>query len=615
MARRKSTVVYHEGFVRPGGRYSILVNVLGVSLGHDSSFAVVENGRLREIMEAERYFRQKRYKLHCLTLAPGKHRSGFQFVDIEDLRLFLTFVARDWGLRFDAVAVQNQGRVEEFNNLIEILRDNGFTFARTYHVDHHLSHAALAYYTSPFPEAVILSYDGMGNDGYTVVFQGSGAAIHYLERNPRMFGRSYNNLGYIVGLKPDVAGSTAGKTMGLAGYGNFRTEWVRHASEYVTAYTKLPPFPVDGISSYGKAHRINPLGLTRIQELQQFLRPAAEPPTQTWRDRLRAALGHDQPQELRLPGPEDALAQDLVHTVQHVWTQQVLDILRRFRATSRNLCVVGGCALNGITNYAAQQAGLFTGMHLLPNPTDCGLSAGAALHAYYALSETSFTGCDTPFSPYLGTTAFDIGELPSLRARYPHRTLDEAVLPTVLARLLHRNLVVGLMRGRYEVGPRALGNRSILCNPLNLDMKTMLNEKVKHREWYRPFAPVVTAEDASRFFTNTSEIPYMSVICFTRPEFRKRLAAVTHVDGSARLQTVRQDQHPLLYAALKAFERLSGVPVLLNTSFNPGGEPILNYCAVGLDMLRTTGLDFVCIENTLFARPGNEAALDNLLLD
>jgi carbamoyltransferase len=136
-----------------------------------------------------------------------------------------------------------------------------------------------------------------------------------------------------------------------------------------------------------------------------------------------------------------------------------------------------------------------------------------------------------------------------------------------------------------------------------------LNDRVKHREWYRPFAPVAPAEDAHRYFTNLGEIPYMSVICHTRPEWRERLPSVTHVDGTTRLQTVRRDQHALLYDTLKEFERITGVAVMLNTSFNPGGEPILNYCRVGLEMLDNTDLDLVLIDKTLYCKPGREALL------
>lgn len=587
------------------------VNVLGISLGHDSSVSLVENGRILGIMEAERFFRQKRYKLHCVTLEPGRHPSGFQHVDIDDLRRFLALATAAWGTRFDAIAVQNQGRTDELANLLTVLADAGIQWRDERHVDHHLAHASLAYYTSPFADALVLSYDGMGNDGFTVLFKCTGSSITYLARDPHQFGRSYNNLGYMLGVRPDIAGSTAGKVMGLAGYAEPRPDWQPFASEYVARYAKLPPRTVDGLNTYGKGHRINSLGLDRIEELQPFVQVDDDAPG--LRARLASLAGrHRRTHELRLPGPEHPLAQALAHTVQNAWTDEVLRLLVRFRDTSRNIAVVGGCALNGVTNYQIEQRRLFERTHFLPNPTDCGLSAGAALHAYYQLSGAPFAGHAGYLAPYLGVEPFDCADLPTLQRRFPHRRIEgpEAHLAEVLASLVHRDLIVGVIRGRYEVGPRALGNRSIFCNPLNPSMRQILNDRVKHREWYRPFAPVVAAEDASRFFTNTADIPYMSVICFTRPEYRTLLPSITHVDGSARVQTIRRDHHPFLHAALKAFERLSGVPVLLNTSFNPGGEPILNYCAVGLEMLETTDLDLVLIDDVLFARKGRESLLD-----
>jgi carbamoyltransferase len=588
------------------------VNVLGISLGHDSSVALVENGRVLGIMEAERLFRQKRYKLHAVTLEPGQKPSGFQQVDIEDLRRFLTMAAAEWGTSFDAIAVQNQGRRDELANLETVLAEQGIRTRTVRHVDHHLSHAALAYYTSPFADALILSYDGMGNDGFTVLFRGQGPALEYLERDPHQFGRSYNNLGYIAGVHPDIAGSTSGKTMGLAAYGEHRPDWAPFATDYVRRYEKLPPRAVTGLVDHGKSHRINSLALDRIPELQPFVHEAAPDEGAGMRATL-AALVKGRPTELRLPGPEHALAQALANTVQQAWSDEVLALLTKVRSTSRNIAVVGGCALNGVTNYQIEQSGLFERTHFLPNPTDCGLSAGAALHAYYALSGSAFTGYGDYLTPYLGSEVFDRGELAVLRQRFPHRRLEVPAdrLAGILASLVHQNLIVGVIRGRYEVGPRALGNRSIFCNPTNPSMREVLNARVKHREWYRPFAPVIAAEDAARYFTNAADIPYMSVICFTRPEHRDLLPSITHVDGSARLQTVRRDQHPFLHEALKAFERLSGVPIFLNTSFNPGGEPILNYCRVGLEMLESTDLDLVLIDDELFCRPGREALLSD----
>ena len=585
------------------------MNILGITLGHDSSVALIVDGVVHGIMEAERYFRQKRYKLHCLTLEPGRHQSGFQYVDVEDFALFLELVSKTWGHTFDVVAVQNQGRKDEYNNTLALLKHNGFVFSEAFHVDHHLSHAALAYYSSPYADSVVLSYDGMGNDGQTVLFHGTNGVLNYIEQSPLRFGQSYNNLGYILGIQPDVAGSTAGKTMGLSAYGRVRPEWVASARKYVREYVKRPPFDVTSLGNYGKGHQINPVGLEDLPELRSFLKPIKQDFNKGISQTIKNILGQ-QKYELRLPGPDNELSQDLAQTVQHAWTTEVITLLANHRDISRNLCVVGGCALNGITNYRIEEEGLFQQCHFVPNPTDCGLSAGAALYAYFQSDVQKFTGAKQFFFPYLGTEAFDLTDLPTLKQSYPHHELPPDDTPHVVARLIYANKLIGIIKGKYEIGPRALGNRSILCNPLHSGMRTLLNEKVKHREWYRPFAPVITAEDVSQYFTTEVDIPYMSVICHTRPEYREQLPSITHVDGSARVQTIRQDHNPWLHRTLKEFEQLSGMPILLNTSFNPGGEPILNFCRVGLEMLTSSELDLVLIDNTLFCKPGQESLLD-----
>jgi carbamoyltransferase len=581
------------------------VKVLGITLGHDASFSLVEDHRLAGMLQAERWFRQKHYKLHCLTREPGRHVSGYQLVSLDDLDVFLGLVAAEWGTSFDAVAVQNQGRSGEYDILLEILGARGFAFQDAAHLDHHLCHAAEAFYTSPFEEALILSYDGGGNDGFTVLFKADAGGLTMLDRVEIHFGASYNNLGFIAGVKPDISGTSAGKTMGLAAYGRTCEDWLPHAREYVRSYRKRIGPTAQSVTPYGASHVINPVGLERIPALRPFLVPVEARARSGWR---RILLSRAAP-ELRLPGPEDELTQDLVHTVQHAWTQEVLVILERYRATSRNLCIVGGCALNGITNFAVQERGLFDRTFFVPNPTDDGLSAGAALLLAHRLRKRPFAGYEPGLSPYLGAEAFDRGDLPTLKRRYPHRELAPDEAPRALARLVYDDRMVGVVRGRYEIGPRALGNRSIFCNPLHPGMRELLNEKVKHREWYRPFAPIAPAEDAATYFTNVAEIPYMSVICHARKEWRERLPAVTHVDGSTRLQTLRRSDNEFVYDALREFERLAGVPIMLNTSFNPGGEPILNYCSVALEMLEKTSLDLVLIDETLFCRQGNEELL------
>ncbi|TBR17893.1 hypothetical protein EPO66_01880, partial [bacterium] len=568
----------------------------------------VSDGKIVEIMEAERYFRQKRYKLHCLNLNPGKQKSGYQYVDISELELFLGFVGKKWGKVYDHLAVQNQGRQEEYQNLLTLLANHGFKFGEKYNVNHHLSHAALSFYTSVFDDAVILSYDGFGNDGVTVVFHGNND-IQYIGNSDIRFGQAYNNLGYIIGVSPDIAGSTAGKTMGLAAYGSVYNEWLPYARKYIRKYRKLIPHNVEGLNNFGKAHRINSVGLDEIPELKKFVRKVKYPGKGFMGKLLQKTGLGIKHKELVLPGPEDKISQSLMHMVQLAWTEEVLDLLKKYKDVSNNICVVGGCALNGITNYAIEKSGMFKNAYFVPNPSDCGVSAGAALYVNHKFGKITFSGAKDYFSPYLGVEPFDLNELPAFKEKFSWKEFSPDALPKILAKLIYSDKIVGVIRGRYEVGPRALGNRSILCNPLNKNMRDILNQKVKHREWYRPFAPVVAAEDSHKYFTNSTDIPYMSVICYTRKEYIALLPSITHIDGSARVQTIKRPDNQFLYDTIKEFEKLSGFPIILNTSFNPRGEPILNFCAVGLDMLNNTDMDLVLIENTLFFRKGREELL------
>ncbi len=586
------------------------MNVLGITLGHDSSFSLVLNGSVKGIIEAERYFRQKRYKLHCITMTPGKHISGYQYVDINELRMFLSMVGKLWGKTYDAIAVQNQGRYEEFTNLAVLLKQEGYTYRNIYSIDHHLSHAALAYYTSPFEDSLVLSYDGLGNDGYTIMFKADGSnGLSYVEKNDIEFGRNYNNLGYMIGIKPEICGTTSGKVMGLAAYGDLRDDWIPFARKYVREYRKLPQVSIEGLNSYGKAHRVNSVGLQDIPEFADYVFPVEQTRQNGLWQRFKQ-IGQPPSVQLRLPDMNSHLSMSLARTVQAVWTEEVLEMLRPYQNQSKNLCIVGGCALNGITNYSIQESGLFNKLHFVPNPSDCGLSAGAALYVNYHYGKSVFHGYSQYFTPYLGVEAFDLQDLSKLKCKYPHREFDPKEIPSILAEFINKDHIVGVIRGQYENGPRALGNRSILCNPLNRNMKDILNSKVKHREWYRPFAPLVTAEHAGKYFTSVDDIPYMSVICYTREEYRDALPSITHVDGSARLQTIRKEQNIFVYDFLKEFERLSGFPIVLNTSFNPRGEPILNYCHVALEMLDKTDLDLVLIEDVFFCKKGKEHILE-----
>jgi carbamoyltransferase len=590
------------------------MKILGISLGHDSNMALIEDGKIKAIWEAERYFRQKRYKLSAKQLEAGKYPDGFQYSDVEELLFMLRRVKTQWGDAFDVVAVQNQGRLDEQANLEALLKQVGIKFEKIENVNHHLSHASLIFYTSPYSESLVLSFDGDGNDGQTVLFKATKEKIDYLENYQQRFGQSYNNLGFVIGISPDISGTGSGKTMGLAAYGNFRPEWFGAAKKYVQEYRKLKGKNVEGLNSYGKSHTINSVGLDEIPQLQKYLFSQGE--SKGWFAKMKSSLfgklevsSTGEKKEMVLPGVDHSDSHDLAKTVQRAWTEAVIEILEKHSGVSQNLCIVGGCALNGITNYEVQQKGIFKNTYFVPNPTDCGLAAGAALNLYYKYSGKTYEGSSDYYSPYLGEEIYDREDLPKLREKYEYLDVSPSETASRVAKYIADGKIVGVIRGRYEVGPRALGNRSILSNPIDPNMREILNHKVKHREWYRPFAPVVTAEDTHRYFTNAEEIPYMSVICYTKEEYQKMLPSITHVDGSCRLQTIRRNQNEFLYDTIKAFEKITGHPVVLNTSFNPGGEPILNFAHVGLEMLDKTQMDIVLIDDTFFARKGNQAVL------
>ena len=552
------------------------MKILGISLGHDTNFTLLEDGEIVEVREAERFYRKKRYKLQCDNLEDVPVDAGFQYINSKELREFLIKIREDWGDNYDLIAVQNQQRAEEFSNLKRMLLQEKFFFGDIQNLNHHLCHASSAFFTSPFPSSLILSYDGAGNDGNTVLLAGDGNSLDYIQSLTVKFGNAYNNLGFIANLSADVSGSTAGKAMGLTSYGDHISKWEPILKNHILTYEKKSPKIVDGLKDYGRAHNINWDHIFSIPEISANI---------------------DADASSRFKNTDKTL-HDFLQTAQGAWTACVLELLENFSESHNNLCIVGGCALNGITNYAIQESGLFENTHFIPNPSDCGLSMGAALYAYHCICDNLFEGRKKYLNPYLGEEIFDKDSLPMLRSKYRHRKIPQT--ERALARLIAAGKIVGIVRGRYEIGPRALGNRSILCNSQDPKMREVLNDKVKHREWYRPFAPVCTAEDSSKYFSNSSEIPYMSVICYTLDSHKEKLPAVTHVDGSSRLQTVSSSQHPFLHSVLKHVEKHTGYPIVLNTSFNPGGEPILNYYEVALKMLESTDLDYVLIEDEFF---------------
>jgi len=442
---------------------------------------------------------------------------------------------------------------------------------------HHRSHAAGVFYQSPYPEALIFSFDGGGDDGkFNIYLANRENSVTLLETviNPTL---NLHYIGYDLGFPYMIFGNYlkdiryehistgnlvySGKIMGLASYGKVNKEWLPHFIEF---------------------YKSNPHG-GRVNGWEKDSYYHFE----TGIYKLGQEIGIEFNEENRL---EDQVAYDVAATSQRAFEECFLEVALPYMKKYPDLpiCITGGCGLNILLNTRLIEEfnkEIFIG----PDPNDCGIALGMMLDVIRPKSPIDTT--------YSGTNLLDINMLGDyLQNEYDHFKAD--ILDTdKLVDDLYEGKIVGVARGRSEHGPRALGNRSIICNPSIPDMKDILNEKVKHREWYRPFAPVVRLEDVNKYFEWDKESRWMSFCPKVKEEWREKLAAVTHIDGTARVQTITRDQNTWLYDLLTKFEEKSGVGVLLNTSFNVDGKPILSSIKDAFTILEKTQLDCLVIEN------------------
>ncbi|HET7085845.1 MAG TPA: carbamoyltransferase N-terminal domain-containing protein [Rhizomicrobium sp.] len=448
--------------------------------------------------------------------------------------------------------------------------------------EHHRSHAAASFLTAPVREAAILTADGVGEWATLTVGRGrrgpGGAGIDLLReiRFPHSLGMLYSTFTAYLGF-PVNEGEY--KVMGLASYGR---------PTMADAVRKLVPRTCDG------AFRLDldyfDFHTTAKRSFSKKFVDIFGPP-------------RDPFDPIDLETPEGRRFADCAASVQLVLEDILVDAARALQRETglSDLCLGGGVALNGVANHRLLQESGFARIFVPPAPGDAGCALGAALYAdriHFGNPDREF-----PDHPFWGP-AVEAGALAGLARedRLPVEEADDCELIERVARDLAQGRIVGWMDGALELGPRALGHRSILAAPHSTEMRDRLNRDIKHREEFRPFAPVVPVEDAERYF----DLPpggirlarFMSGVFPVRPEWRDRLAAITHVDGTARVQAVDPAMAPRLYALLKAYGRLSGIPILLNTSFNLAGEPIVNRCVEGYLTFRRSGIDVLVAGQT-----------------
>jgi carbamoyltransferase len=428
---------------------------------------------------------------------------------------------------------------------------------------HHLSHAAYACWSSPFADAACLVVDGMGETGASAIFALKDGRITELKRH-----RGRESIGFYFGFVTDLAGFDQAKgeewkIMGLAPYG-------RRDPELLALLRRL--YRIEGTKlSFADADTV---------------RQVAD--------------------EILARRPADALDQgwaDLARCGQDVFAEMMAALLAETAALcpSPNLVLAGGCALNSSFNGKIAGQHGFANVHVPSAPADDGNAIGAAWLAH-AEANPDWRPPAGPLTPYLGsrvsTEPFE--RMAAFEPRLQKLTGDEIVLKT--AELLAEGKLVGWVQGRAEFGPRALGNRSILADPRPADAKDLLNAKVKYREAFRPFAPSILAEHGPDWFENYQDSPYMERTLTWREAVRARVPAVVHEDGTGRLQSVTAARNPRYCALIEAFHALTGVPVILNTSFNIMGKPILHTSEDAILMFYTSGLDALVVEDWLLVK-------------
>ncbi len=551
------------------------MNILGFNSTHDASAALVRDGRIVCAVEEERFSRRKHhYGFPARAIRACLEAGGVAFADLDHVAFywnprkgllpFALHVLRHLP-RSLAYFDHQPGIWKRFVSLRRRLRREYGYRGPLHFLDHHGNHIASAFWPSPFREAAALTVDGTGEWETTVLAHvgedGRPAVLHSIPY-PHSVGKLWETLTQYLGFRPN---SGEGKVMGLAPYGR--------------------PALLD---RFRDLVRLEPGGRFRLNLDYFDFHLGRE---RKFSDRFVRVFGPPRKPE----GPLEPRHEDLAYALQAV-TEEILLALARVlheRTGSPRLVLAGGVALNSVANGRIQRETPFEEIFVQPSAGDAGAALGAALRVWHEVLDRGSAGRHRMEHAYLGP------EFPPERMRAA--LLGKGLSPRTsedvsreAAERLARGEILGWYQGRMEYGPRALGNRSILADPRRVEMKDILNARVKHREGFRPFAPLVTAEAAPDFFeTGGREAPFMLRVFRVRPEKRELIPAVVHVDGTARVQTLRRSQNPRAYDLVARFGRLTGVPVVLNTSFNVRGEPIVCtpedavacYLGTGLDTL------------------------------
>jgi carbamoyltransferase len=459
-------------------------------------------------------------------------------------------------------------------------------------ISHHLAHAYSAFAASPFEDGVVMIVDGVGSyctdvsEPYPAEDVGS-ALARESESYYKFNGTTLECLKK-VWMEPD-RGFLSDEFYNMPGLGALYSR----ASTYIFGdWNKCGELM--GLAPYGRPDRVKPTMEMQGEKLivprwtQEFNRPYIMDSDEKWET-----------------SPSMKHWEDLAWRVQDD-TEKVL-LARanwlREKSGAKNLCIAGGVALNCVANGRVARESGFDNVWIQPAAGDDGIAIGCALYGYLEVLKQKRNFVMTHAyvgKKYSDQDVHDASQRLLTRIQTTQVKSDDICRDT--AKLLADQKVIGWFQDRSEFGPRALGNRSLIADPRRPEMKDILNSRVKHRQPFRPFAPIVLYERANEIFEGDEDSPYMLIAKNVRPEWRDKIPAIVHVDGTARVQTVREDTNPMLYRLLKEFDALTGVPVLINTSFNVKGEPIVETPHDAVVCFMTTGADHLVLHDTLISK-------------
>jgi len=565
--------------------------ILGISCYyHDSAAAIIKDGKVIAAVEEERFTRNKfdddfpknaiDYCIKEANISPNEIEL-VAFYDKSVLkfeRLLDNYIAvAPRGLRsfLDVIPKWLHKRLWIKDEIKKHLKGFG---GKIIFPEHHLSHAAYTFFTSPFNESAILTVDGVGEWTTASFGQAEDTNIQLTDdiRWPHSLGLFYSAFTYYLGFKVNEGEY---KLMGLSSYGDPK-------------YYDLIKKELIDIKDDGSIHlNMKYFAFThdKVMTNKKFENLFGCPVRKE--DSEAKQIHYDIAASAQL-----VLEEVLLKMVNHVYE----------KTHKENLCLGGGVALNGVANYKILKEGPFKNVYIPPSPGDAGSAIGCALYAYYSFCKNQRTiekDNDVMMSNnvWLGPK-YSNSEIKSFldskNIIYQKLEYDELIRKTV--ELISEQNVVGWYQDKMEWGPRALGNRSILADPRNAKMKDILNEKIKHRESFRPFAPSILEEYAAEYFDLTVPSPYMLLV--TKVKKPDTIPAVTHVDGTGRVQTVSKKSNKLYYELINEFFKLTGVPVLINTSMNVRGEPIVDTPEQAYSMILKTDMDYLVMGNFLISR-------------